>query len=1125
MSIAVFLLLPGISNRWTSFPQPTKQERSNDSLGSRVVGAASSIGTVDSLDLRSGDYFELLVQKTGTDLEVSVLQPGGRPLRTIPCLHNGPGRISELASVLGRYTIQVKTCDLDRVAERAYEVVLLKHRQATAPDRLRVTAERLSAEAHRLVSDYRAESTRTAIQKHLEALSHWKTLRAYSDEIETLNALARLHHNQGDLARAITDARQALALAQSNMIRGGEVNARVSLGRVYLSQGLADQAIQEGMKALSIAQDIHEPELEAEAQYFLGSIYNESRNDYEQAVSSLETARSIWQTAGNRLGQAQVMLVLADIDFSRGRLDAAQERARRALDVFRSLGDKAGEAIALTETGIYEFWIGRKQMALNVFGQASVLVSGSGDLSNEVMVLNATARVYYDLGQTRPALQFNAMALSKNEKLGDRINIAYSLLLLGEGHFAAGNFEESANYFNRARDAFRELPNKRLEGVALGNLGLVYEKRGEIPKALDTLNQSLELIRSETDRRVEASTLSSIGHILGSTEDHRQALEYYDRALELNRMTEDPFAEALTLYRIAQSLLRTGQLSGALSHSRAAIRIIEGRRADVANSSLRTSYFASVRQQYDLYIDVLMRLSSNVEAFEASERSRARTLLDTIAEARLSFTEGVDPTQLQREASLKASIEAKAEQYRQFLSSDVSSKARELSDEIQRLTAEYDELIAQMRLSSPRYAELVRPQPIGLKEVQQEVLDESLLLEYAIGEDNSYLWAVTRDGLSSYPLPKRSEIDAKVRHVRELMTTLSPRPGEKPADRSSRVRREEAQYAQAAAQLSQILLGPIADRLEGQRLVIVAEGILQYLPFGALPSPKSLRNSSPEPLVKDHEIVYLPSASTLAVIRREAPLRARPDRTLAIFADPVFQASDRRVTPKPSAPAIRPRPPASTPRATMAGLGPTVRSDVTLTALPRLPASAQEAKAISLMVPEESRYVALGFDATKAAAASPSLGRYKFVHFATHTVLDEDNPDMSSLVMSLVDKAGNPQNGHLYLRDIYNLRLSAELVVLSACETALGKDVKGEGLMSMVRGFMYSGTPRVLASLWKVDDQATAELMTEFYNELLVNKRTPAAALRQAQITQMQKNPRRSPYYWAGFQLHGEWRP
>jgi len=242
----------------------------------------------------------------------------------------------------------------------------------------------------------------------------------------------------------------------------------------------------------------------------------------------------------------------------------------------------------------------------------------------------------------------------------------------------------------------------------------------------------------------------------------------------------------------------------------------------------------------------------------------------------------------------------------------------------------------------------------------------------------------------------------------------------------------------------------------------------------------------------------------LEVIRREAPTRGTPDRTLAVFADPVFQAVDSRVR---KAQVLR----------GSDAVGP--RLD-----LPRLPSTRQEAEAILAMVSPDRRMGALGFNATKKAAVNPDLKRYRIVHFATHTVLDDDHPELSSLVLSLVDERGNPQSGFLRLRDMYNLSLSAELVVLSACETALGKEVKGEGLMSMVRGFMYSGTPRVLASLWKVDDEATAELMMEFYRQHLQSGSTPAAALRQAQIAQIKKTSRQSPYYWAGFQLQGEWK-
>jgi CHAT domain-containing protein/Tfp pilus assembly protein PilF len=1139
LGVLPLLLLTEVAGGWIVFPEPVAQENTKKLIPESPASARPSADEMTYwFALKAGDYFELSVQKTGTDLSLSLLQPDGRTLRSVPCSHDGPLRISEIASETGRHILEVKSCDSSSW-ERAYEISLSQPRPSRTSDRSRVAGERLSADANSLITEYKAQATRAAIAKYEQALTYWRGLGDHIQEITTLNRIARIYRNLGDLSHATSYANSALKLSQDSQYLAGVAETDLSLAMVYLNQGDADMAVNACSRALELARELSNAALEAEVQYFLGTIYAESTNDYEKASSAFERAKGIWYSTGNRLGQARASLAVAGwIDFSLTRVDDGPKAAQQALAVFQSLKDRAGEASALITIALFDFQTGRKQDALNMFEKANPLIIGSGDLFMEVSLLNATARVYYDLGRIELALQLNEMALAKNEALRDHVGVAYSLLLMGESYFAAGNIPEASAYLSRALDAFRALSNKRMEGVVLGDLALVFEAQGDRSKALNFLNQSLTLVQSVTDHRLEALTLSNIGHIFDETGESDRALQYYEKAIQLNRATDDSFGEVSTLHRIARSLRATGKLEESLPRSEAAIKIIEGTRATVASSALRTSYFASVRQQYELYIDVLMRLygknesaSSAVAAFEASERSRARTLLDTIAEARLSLSQGVDPQQLEREVLLKASIEAKAERYRQVLSSNGTAKAAaQLDSEIQRLNAELDELQGQIKLRSPRYASLVQPEPLKLVEIQNDLLDDdSLLLEYVLGDENSYLWAITHKDFSSYVLPKRSEIEAQVRRVREIMTARLTKPGETLGDAIGRVKREEAQYTQTAAELSRILLGPVADRLGSKRLVIVGEGILQYLPFGALPTPPSDGTSTPKSLIEQHEIVNLPSASTLAVIRKEAPYRGNPDRTLAVFADPVFQATDTRVTvaqlnPSSSVRARSSRPSQrGTPAATLNQLLRGSEALTTSVSLPRLLATQQEAKAISELVPEDKRFLALGFDATKTAVMNEDMNRYGIVHFATHTILDENHPDLSSMVMSLVDKRGNPQNGYLRLRDIYNLKLSARLVVLSACETGLGKDVKGEGLISMVRAFMYSGTPRVLASLWKIDDEATAELMTEFYKHVLQEGLTPAAALRQAQITQMQKKSRQSPYYWAGFQLQGEW--
>jgi CHAT domain-containing protein len=190
----------------------------------------------------------------------------------------------------------------------------------------------------------------------------------------------------------------------------------------------------------------------------------------------------------------------------------------------------------------------------------------------------------------------------------------------------------------------------------------------------------------------------------------------------------------------------------------------------------------------------------------------------------------------------------------------------------------------------------------------------------------------------------------------------------------------------------------------------------------------------------------------------------------------------------------------------------------------RLRFSRQEAEAIAAFAPEKNRLTALDFVASYETAQSADLSQYRIVHFATHGLLNSQRPELSGIVLSLVDERGRAQDGFLRLHEIYNLKLNADLVVLSACQTALGKEVRGEGLMGLTRGFMYAGAPRVVASLWRVDDRATAELMKRFYRGMLKDGLPAAAALRAAQVSMLKEIRWSAPYYWAAFTLQGDWR-
>ncbi|MFN7929584.1 MAG: CHAT domain-containing protein [Blastocatellia bacterium] len=555
-------------------------------------------------------------------------------------------------------------------------------------------------------------------------------------------------------------------------------------------------------------------------------------------------------------------------------------------------------------------------------------------------------------------------------------------------------------------------------------------------------------------------------------------------------------------------------------------------KAQLLDPDLRALFNGSRHHYYDDYVELLMRLRAAEQAeefaataFYASERTHARTLLGLLSERALGLLD-----------SSETSLAARARELEQQIAARTDNEAQPPGGELALLMAEYNEVRAQIRQRNPHYAALIQSEPLTLAEVQRQVLNaDTLLLEYYLGVKHSYLFVVSPTALHSFVLPPRAELEQAAHELRALLDAFSHPPAFHSIPVKQRWQQEQTRAQQdAATRLGHLLLAPAQALLRGQRLLIVPDGALHVVPFAALPvaarplpvvSDHAKRNKSrttnnrqlttdnQQPLLARHEIITLPSASTLAVLRREALHRQPAPKTLAVFADPVFDQQDERVrtvVERQNAPQL------TLPRYD--------ESAITRQGLVRLPATRNEAQAIAALVPPAERRLALGFDASRAAALGAALHPYRYVHFATHGLLNNAQPELSGLVLSQVDAAGHTQNGLLRTLDIFNLKLNADLVVLSGCQTALGREVNGEGLIGMTRGFLYAGARRVIASLWQVNDAATAELMRRFYQGLWgEQKLAPAAALRAAQL-QLRCNQRwQSPYYWAAFTLQGEW--
>jgi CHAT domain-containing protein len=527
------------------------------------------------------------------------------------------------------------------------------------------------------------------------------------------------------------------------------------------------------------------------------------------------------------------------------------------------------------------------------------------------------------------------------------------------------------------------------------------------------------------------------------------------------------------------------------------------------------AFSASVHDRYQTYIECLMSkhqltpaLGLDVQAFEASETARARSLAEFLRATHTNFAPGLDPGLAQREKSLRQLLRQRTEYRTELLKSRSKTSHTEelkaLEAELSRLEAEYDQVLATIHTRYPGYEQILRPVNWNLGRIQQDVVanDETVLLEYSLGNTKSYAWAVTRNAIKTFELPPQAQIREAATRVYDLLRL--------PPDSAT-----DDKLAHAARELSAMIWYPMAKELDKQTIIVVADGMLNYIPFQILRAPSSPN----EPLVTKHNIVNAPSASVLGYMRQEAGHRQPATRLLAAFGDPVFYSSNAKHKDKNGSDQLAMQNPVALLRDIKLG-----KDRFDPSAIPRLFYAARELTNLR----ELARGQALVFtdvNATRERFFTTDLTQYAILHLATHGgFLDPRRPDSTGFLLSTTDAKGEEINGFIGLEDIYDLRAPVHLVVLSACQTALGKDVTGEGLVGLTRGFMYAGASSVVASLWKVDDAATAELMKYFYSNLLQHQMQPAEALRAAQNS-IRQDPRwSSPYYWAAFTLQGEYQ-
>jgi CHAT domain-containing protein/Tfp pilus assembly protein PilF len=775
--------------------------------------------------------------------------------------------------------------------------------------------------------------------------------------------------------------------------------------------------------------------LQAEAGMDLGKLYQDE-GTWEKAVAIERRAAGLFHRLGQKAEEAGALHELGISEQQTLEIDKALKHWESAQALAHAAGAQRPEAIALATLGMFYAERADAQKAGRYLQEAVGLSKRCGDTAVEARALSGFGLLYTNLRQNEKAQESYLSAL-RIPGLAPHAR-AEVLTQMGNAYIYDNKPDLALQCFQKAYPVQKGGGDPDNEASTLVGFGLTLVAKHDLRGALDPYGQALKIYQARNDLRNQSILFMNIGWTLGLLNRYEEARESFDRALFLSRKLKNHLLEAGAFLGSGWIERHRGNLSEAQRRGEQALALIESMRRGTEDRKYRVSFFSGKQDAYDLLIGVLM---------DWYERQHSPDLL------------------------------AKA------LQTSESARARDLLDTLG-------------QRESPSSAPFM--QVLTVREIQQQVLDpETILLEYSLGREKSYLWLVTQKKIERFELPDREQIESLAKHAYEELRKSHLPGGMRPA-------------AHAAAELSRLLLGPVAGQLGKRRLLIVTSSALQSIPFGGLPAPRAQLAGAdqvqtwPEPLLVQHEIIYEPSASALAGIRRTRAVRQPARRLLAALGDPLFKWKNQQISGE--------------------GSMPREVSDPFWDQLSPLPGSRREVDAITAGLPSQGVLKAVGADANRDLVTSGKLEDYKVLHLATHSFYPAGHPEFAAIVLSRFDARGRPRESLLRIKDITSLNFRSDLVVLSSCSSALGKNVLGEGTVGWSHAFLSAGASSVVTSVWDVEDESTAKLMQDMYQNIFSRRMSPGQALREAQIS-MWKDPRRNaPWFWSGFIAQGEWQ-
>ena len=798
-----------------------------------------------------------------------------------------------------------------------------------------------------------------------------KTLLAKVDElrhagqsIEAARALNRVGHFQIRLFQkqeALVTFQQALKLLEQSPDTKTRIDSLNGLGESYRKLSQCGEAKTPLDEAITLSKQFGYKIGQAQALLTLSDCQNYS--DHQLALRSAREALELSRSDGDKRGAAEAYAVIGYYEMAQNNLTESEQNFAAAQALWRELSAADKEAEVLINLGFIEFRKGAWEDSLKFYTQAQDQIEEKAEPYVMGQIAAGLGEAFIESGLPQIGLAKFREALGHYRETKNQRAIIAMEWGIGKAQFLLGDYPGALATLETARTEASALNETMLTAMCDDYLGRTHNALNHLPIAFSRFQAALDGYRRAKNPLEVSRTRVFIGGVYQRQGKFEQARVQYEEALESFRHLSDRVNESAALFALGRLELEQNSLDQAESYLRQSIEVTENIRRISTSRDLIAAFSATVHDRYESYIECLMRKhridparAFDVRAFETSELARARSLAELLSATQVNLIAGLDPRLAEREKVLRQSLRVK-EDYRVTLLGTAYRKEAldSLESELERLESEYKQVTETIRARYPAYDQITKPVAWTLSQIQEQVLadDETLLLEYSLGLDRSYVWAVTRTQISTYELPGRAEIESEAQRFYDLLTPGQPKPGVTFDQRQEQLQKE-AQLPTVTANLSQMLLAPVAEKLGNKRLIIVADGALQYIPFQALSVPvragttsSSDLSAEERPLILDHEIINEPSASILGLLLIESANRQSAHRSVAVLADPVFQNDDPRVVSQGSNSSAG----ANSRTMEIAATGRDIGGPIDGKPIPRLLASRDEARAIMNIVP------------------------------------------------------------------------------------------------------------------------------------------------------------------------------